>query len=130
MVIATGTLTDATFDRNVVVDTRATSLMASTVHLWGVTTGVGVTTLDNAIKNTDGLPLPAVIGSELAAGASLARGSIAGLGVFLSGSQLSGYGAPTVAAGPGATYTRRDGGASTTLYVKETAITSTTWRAV
>lgn len=39
-------------------------------------------------------------------------------------------GAPGVACGPGSTWTRADGGASTSLYVKETAAASAVWRAV
>lgn len=39
-------------------------------------------------------------------------------------------GAPALLAAPGSMVRRTDGGASTTLYVKETASTSTTWRAV
>jgi hypothetical protein len=39
-------------------------------------------------------------------------------------------GAPTTVCGPGSTWTRADGGASTTFYVKESAASSGTWRAV
>jgi hypothetical protein len=41
-----------------------------------------------------------------------------------------GTGAPALAAAAGSQWRRTDGGASTTLYVKETASSSTTWRAV
>lgn len=39
-------------------------------------------------------------------------------------------GAPTTVCGPGSRWMRTDGGASTTLYLKETAASSATWRAV
>jgi hypothetical protein len=39
-------------------------------------------------------------------------------------------GAPTTACGPGSTWTRADGGTGTTFYVKESAASSGTWRAV
>lgn len=41
----------------------------------------------------------------------------------------TGNGAPAFAAPTGSIYLRRDGGANTTLYVKETADSSTTWAA-
>lgn len=42
----------------------------------------------------------------------------------------SGVGAPAFAASPGSRYQRTDGGASTSLYIKETTGSSGTWRAV
>lgn len=39
-------------------------------------------------------------------------------------------GVPTYAVGPGSQWLRTDGGAGTTLYVKETPSSSTTWRAI
>lgn len=43
--------------------------------------------------------------------------------------KITSSGAPALNASPGSTYQRTDGGASTSLYIKETAKTSTTWEA-
>ena len=43
--------------------------------------------------------------------------------------EFSGAGAPVIPASPGSTYLRTDGAAGSTLYVKETASSSTVWQA-